>query len=233
MASRNSSVAASLVDDKPAPADCGHDPRRSRIIDAAFGVLMEHGYAGASTREIAKRASVSKRELYALFGSKQGILAAMVAGRTARMRLPLALPAVEDRGTLAETLVRFGTALLREASDPAVMALFRLAIIEAERSPDAARALDEEGRKANRAALVEFLARARSAGLIAGAAPETMAAQFLALLWGDLLMTLLLRRADAPTFPEIEQRARDAAGALLALYPGRQAEARPPLSPAR
>ena len=28
------------------------DPIRSRIIDATFQVLMEHGYAGASTREI-------------------------------------------------------------------------------------------------------------------------------------------------------------------------------------
>jgi len=44
---------------------------RGRIIEAAFAVLMERGYAGASTIEIATRAKVSKRDLYALFGSKQ------------------------------------------------------------------------------------------------------------------------------------------------------------------
>ena len=192
---------------------------RSRIIDATFSVLMEHGYAGASTREIARRAKVSKRELYALFGSKQGILAAMVAGRAARMRLPLALPEVADRKALAETLVRFGATLVREVCHPAVVALFRLAIIETERSPDVARTLGENGRKATRAALAGFLARAQSRSLIVGATPETMASQFLALLWGDLQITLLMRLSETPAPAEIEQRARATTRALLSLYP--------------
>jgi AcrR family transcriptional regulator len=38
---------------------------------------------GTSTRESARQAEVSKRELYAIFGSKQGILAAMIEGRAA------------------------------------------------------------------------------------------------------------------------------------------------------
>ncbi|MBV8653445.1 MAG: helix-turn-helix transcriptional regulator, partial [Alphaproteobacteria bacterium] len=52
---------------------------------------MERGYAGASTLEIATRAKVSKRELYALFGNKQGILTALISSRATRMRQPLAL----------------------------------------------------------------------------------------------------------------------------------------------
>jgi AcrR family transcriptional regulator len=66
------------------PAEDGKDQLRSRIAEAAFAVLMEKGYAGASTIEIATRAKVSKRDLYAMFGSKQGILAAMIAGTSAR-----------------------------------------------------------------------------------------------------------------------------------------------------
>jgi len=182
---------------------------------------MERGYAAASTREIARRARVSKRELYTLFGSKRGILAAMIAGRAARMRLPLALQEAADRAALAESVTRFGANLLREVCDPAVMALFRLAVVEAERSPELASALDEDGRRANRAALVEFFAMAASRGLIAGAAPETMAGQFLALLWGDLPLSLLMRLAEAPAPAEAERRARDAVTALLALYPER------------
>lgn len=209
---------------------------RRRIIDAAFGVLIECGYAGATTREIARRAKISKRELYAQFGSKQAILAAMIAGRTTRMRAPLALPAVEDQSALADALTRFGAILIREVCDPAVMALLRLAVIEAERSPELARALDEGGRRANRAALTDFLARARSRGLIGGDEPDHMAAQFLALLWTDLRLRVLMRLAEAPAPVEIEQRARAAAEALLALHPtkaeaGGQAANRHPIPP--
>ena len=107
-----------------------------------------------------------------------------------------------------------------------MVALFRLALIEAERSPKVARALDEGGRKANRAALVAFLSRAMAQGLIAGGDPETIAAQFLALLWGDLLISVLMRLAEPPASTEIEQRARSAAVAVLRLYPGHRKRAR-------
>jgi len=38
---------------------------RARILEAAFAAFMEKGYATTSTLEIATRARVSKRELYA------------------------------------------------------------------------------------------------------------------------------------------------------------------------
>jgi AcrR family transcriptional regulator len=204
---------------EPAEREC--DPLRSRIIAATFGLLMERGYAGASTREIARRARVSKRELYALFDSKEGILAAMIGGRAARMRQPLALPDAVDRGSVVEVLTRFGVALLREGCNPEVMAVIRLAVVEAERAPDLARRLNDDGRRPTRAALVDFIGRVATRGLITGADAETMATQFVALLWGDLQMTLLLRLAEAPAPAEIERRAKGAVTALLSLYPER------------
>jgi AcrR family transcriptional regulator len=197
------------------------DAVRERIIAATFRVLVAHGYAGASTREIAKAAKVSKRELYALFGSKQAILAAMIEGRARQMRLPLDLPAADSRARLAETLVRFGATLVREVSHPAVLALFRLAIAEAERSTELARALDAGGREATRAALAEFLAAAQGSGLIAGADAPTMARQFLALLWGDLFVGLLMRVATPPGPAARLGRAQAATEVFLALYPAR------------
>jgi AcrR family transcriptional regulator len=110
-------------------------PIRERVLGAAFAAFTERGYEGTSTLEIATRASVSKRELYALFHNKQAMLAACIAERAKRMRLPLELPAVRDRGTLATTLMAFGTAVLREVSHPKVLAVYRLAIAEAERAP--------------------------------------------------------------------------------------------------
>jgi len=51
---------------------------RGRILEAAFAAFMKSGYAAASTLEIATRARVSKRELYALVGNKQEMLIACI-----------------------------------------------------------------------------------------------------------------------------------------------------------
>jgi AcrR family transcriptional regulator len=202
----------------PHPEDADENPVRRRIVSAAFSVFMERGYAETSTLEIATRARVSKRELYALVGNKQEMLVACISERARRLRMPEDLPLVRDRETLARLLVSFGTRLLREVSDPTVVAVFRLAIAEAERTPKVARALDTIGRETSRVVLREMLTQARSSGLLDGD-PAEMAEQFTALLWGNLMIGLLLRVADAPNPNEIKRRARNATTAFLRLYP--------------
>ena len=126
---------------------------RERILDAAFAVFMKNGYAAASTLEIATRARVSKRELYALVGNKQEMLIACISDRAKRFEVPADLPVPRDRETLAQVLTAFGTKFVREVSDPTVIAVFRLAISEVGHAPEVARALDSIGREAGRAAL--------------------------------------------------------------------------------
>jgi AcrR family transcriptional regulator len=203
---------------KQHPEGADQDPVRQRIVRAAFSVFMERGYAETNTLEIATRAKVSKRELYALVGNKQEMLAACIRERAQRLGRPEETPPVQDRKSLARALESFGARLLREVSDPTVVAVFRLAIAEAERTPKVARALDTIGRETTRAALREILTEARSAGLLEGDSSE-MAEQFGGLLWGDLIVSLLLRVADPPNPREIKRRARNATAAFLLLYP--------------
>src|SRR5947199_4043305 len=193
-------------------------PARQRIVEAAFSAFLQSGFAAASTLEIATRARVSKRELYALVGSKQEMLVACIRERAKRLQMPADLPEPHDRQALARTLEAFGTQLLREVSDPTVIAVFRLAIAEAMRAPEVARALNSLGVETSRAALREVMTRARSAGLVSGD-PPGMAEHFAGLLWGNLMMSLLLRVAERPTPAEIARRARDATAAFLKLYP--------------
>src|ERR1700747_2487477 len=94
---------------------------RQRILDAAFAACMKSGYATASTLEIATRARVSKRELYALVGNKQKMLIACIRERAKRLEVPAQLPAPRDRESLAHVLASFGTRLVREVSDPTVI----------------------------------------------------------------------------------------------------------------
>jgi len=191
---------------------------RERILEAAFAAFMKSGYAAASTLEIATRARVSKRELYALVGNKQEMLIACISERAKRFDVPGNLPVLRDRETLAKVLASFGTKLIREVSDPTVIAVFRLAIGEAVQAPEVARALDSTGREASRTALRKIMARAQASGLLTGR-PVELAEQFTGLLWGHLMVSLLLGVAERPNPRQIARRARDAAAAFLLLHP--------------
>jgi len=207
----------------PDPPSAEH-PMHERILRAAFQAFTEDGYADTSTLEIASRAKISKRDLYANFGSKHAVLVACIKSRADRMRLPPDLPAPQDRQMLASTLSRFATNLVREVTDPAVIATFRLAIAEATRSPEIAQALDIAGREATRGALAELLANAQSAGLIGPGELNEMAWQYLGLLWEGLIVGLLLGVAATPKPAEAELRASKATTAFMQLHPGPAAD---------
>jgi len=190
---------------------------RARILEAAFAAFMKSGYAAASTHEIATRARVSKRDLYALVGNKQELLAACITERAKRLQAPADLPVPRDRETLAQVLACIGTQLMREISEPTVIAVFRLAIAEAVQAPEVARALNSIGRETSRATLRKIMGWAQAEGLLAGR-PAELGEQFAALLQGDLMMGLLLGVAERPNPQEIAERARKAAAAFLRLY---------------
>jgi AcrR family transcriptional regulator len=191
---------------------------RERILEAAFAAFMKSGYATTSTLEIATRARVSKRELYALVGNKHKMLIACISERARRLDVPADLPVLRDRETLEQVLASFGTKLVREVSDPTVIAVFRLAIGEAVQAPEVARALNNIGREASRAALRKIMAGAQTSGLLTGR-PAELAEQFAGLLWRDLMVSLLLGVAERPNPRETARRARDAAAAFLQLHP--------------
>ncbi len=190
---------------------------RQRILEAAFSAFMKSGYATTSTLEIATRARVSKRELYAVVGNKQEMLIACISERAKRLALPVDLPVLRDRKTLAQVLTSAGTKLVREISEPAVIAVFRLAIAEVVQAPEVARVLDSIGREASRAVLRKIMVRAQASGLLKGQ-PTELAEQFSGLLWGHLMVSLLLGVAERPKPSEIARRARDAAAAFLQLH---------------
>jgi AcrR family transcriptional regulator len=191
---------------------------RDRILEAAFSAFRANGFAQTSTLEIATRAKVSKRELYALVGDKQKMLVACISERAGRMRLATDAPTPTDRETLAQVLTGFGAQLLREVTDPAVVAVFRIAIAEAENTPEIARSLHAIGRGTSRTALRQIMSQAISLRLVAGE-PAELSSQFASLLWGDLMISLLLRVADTPDPSEIKRRARGAVTAFLRLNP--------------
>lgn len=199
-------------------ARSGDTTARERILEAAFAAFMKNGYAASSTIEIATRARVSKRELYALVGNKQQILLACIGERSKRLQAPAELPVPRDREGLAQILCTFGAQLLREVSDPTVIAVFRLAIAETTRAAEVARTLDSVGRGASRATLRKIVVQAQESRLLEDGRPADLVERFLSLLWGDLMISLLLGVADRPKPREIAARAQNASAAFLELH---------------
>jgi len=75
--------------------ESSQENRISRIVAASFEVFSEYSFQDATTAEIARRAQVSKRDLYAHFPDKHSLLIAVVTDL---------LKAEED--SIAETIAR-------------------------------------------------------------------------------------------------------------------------------
>jgi AcrR family transcriptional regulator len=134
------------------------------------------------------------------------------------MQIAPKLPRAHSREALATVLIELGAGVLREVSDPVVVTVFRLAISEAQRAPEVAKTL-ETGRQTVRSVVEDIIAQAQTNGLLGPGDPALLSAQFLALLWGDVMLSVLLRVRDTPGPTETERRARNAAADFLRLNP--------------
>jgi AcrR family transcriptional regulator len=70
--------------------------RRDEVLDAALIEFAEHGFEGASTEDIARRAGISQPYLFRLFGTKKELFKASVA-RCLRETLELFQRAAEGK----------------------------------------------------------------------------------------------------------------------------------------
>ena len=91
-------------------------------LDAAIALICERGYSGTSVDAVCKRAGVVKTALYWHFGSKSGLLAAIIAEITEQWVDDLELQASEG----ADPIERLD----------AMLAGFRAMITKREHSPD-------------------------------------------------------------------------------------------------
>ena len=116
--------------------------RHERIVEAALAELVERGYERATMLGIARRAGASKETLYARFGSREGLFAALIARQGAstveRLETVLDDGAADPRDTLGGFARGLLGLLLHEPS----ISLNRAAMA----SPELASLLLEHGR---------------------------------------------------------------------------------------
>lgn len=181
--------------------------RRERIEEAAYAVLNEAGYKGASLLTIAKRASASNETLYRWYGSKPALFGALIEenARQSKRRLEEALRLGQDP---IETLAALGPVLLAMVTGERAVALNRAAAGDAKDTGTLGPAIARLGRDMIAPLVASVIARAARAGRLACGDPAEAAELYFSLLIGDLQVRRVIGAIPPLTQDEIEARAQ-------------------------
>jgi len=173
--------------------------RETEILSTALGVFLRTGYGATTVDELAAAAQVTKRTIYAYYGDKAEVFAAMVR----HLAAAVSLDAASDRDTLETLAARI---VVRVHSDELV-GLHQLVIAESTRFPELALVLHGNGDARHVARLAEHIRAER------GPDREPLAEPLFSLLLGERHRRRLLGIDPAPT----PAQAAAHAGAALAL----------------
>jgi len=187
---------------RSAPAETGRSERRRQaIIQAATEVFVRHGYLGATTDEVAARASVSKQTLYKDFADKQHLFAEIILDTTVQLVDGLsdaAASTLDDAQDVRKALRDLADGFLRGLLQPDVLRLRRLVIAEADRFPEVGRAWFDRGFDRALVILGEAMRRLADRGLLHNLSDPTLAAyQFAGLVMYQPMNQVMFAGTDA------------------------------------
>lgn len=167
-------------------------------------MFLEHGYEGARLEEVIRRSGGSLATLYAQFGGKEGLFAAIIAGICEE--IVAGLPGLEERAvqTPEEALFAFTKTYLKGLLTPVSLALYRIVISESARFPELGRAVFEAGPAAAAERLAGYLRLQTERRLLVIPDPGLAARQFLEMVKGDLHFRALLGLRPAPSRKDID-----------------------------
>lgn len=189
---------------------------RARILEAATAAFLQSGYEVASTAEIARRAKVSKRELYAYFHDKRDILAAVITELQAEIQSQADL-SWSSSGDVREVLKQAGTDLLRFINSERFGKLFRIVAAESFRDPVSSRSFYLLGPAMGRKHTAAFLKRHMAAGNLRNSDPLQAADDFLDLLVSSRYLTAIVL-GQLRSFPKLHLHVEHAVSLFLAYY---------------
>ena len=197
--------------------------KRQAIIQAATEVFLRHGYLGATTDEVAARASVSKQTLYKHFADKEHLYAEVILDASAGVLDVLSSATVStlrDAQDVRKALRALADSFLSVLLQPDVLRLRRLVIAEADRFPEIGRAWFDRGFNRALVILGEAMQRLADRGLLRGLADPALAAyQFAGLVMYQPMNQVMFGGTDAlPPADQLNRIADAAVDTFLATY---------------
>ncbi len=192
------------------------EKRRKAILDAAYELFVARGYGSVSVDDIIRVAGGSKSTLYKLFGSKEGIMKAVIASLAAEMLSKINIEPPPGK-SLREVLVGVGEVLVDLALSTNAISQFRLAVANAGPFPDIALLWFESGPNTTMTGIAGILARETARGRLKIDNPERAAWFFAGML---LLRENMTRLVGAPSAQrrELSALVEEAVDAFLKIY---------------
>jgi TetR/AcrR family transcriptional repressor of mexJK operon len=157
-----------------------------KVLRAATGVFLTHGFSAATTDMIQQAAGVSKATVYAHFANKEALFVAAIEAQCEKFEASVRAIRFEP-GNIAKVLRELGHAYLNIVLSETALAFMRVIIAEASRFPQLGSTFYQAGPKAILSVVSEQLAYAADAGEIDVRATgiETAAMLFFSLLRGE------------------------------------------------
>jgi AcrR family transcriptional regulator len=114
-----------------------NEDRIKRILDASLEVFTEFSFEDSTTGEIASRSRMSKRDLYALFPTKQALLMGVVMRemQIQEQRFRETIASTAALKSLRSKLDLIGIALVEDMLSPSMGVVRRLVILESLKQP--------------------------------------------------------------------------------------------------
>lgn len=162
-----------------------------QILAAARKVFMKEGYGAASMDAIARHAAVSKATLYAHFGGKDALFAALIVMECRHLSDQIgrgALYAPDIRDALLQVARDFNNLLCSGEG----LTMYRIVVAEAPRFPELGRIFYDSGPNVMISRIADILHRATERGLLKLRDPRNAAIQFISLIRGELHLTRVL-----------------------------------------
>jgi AcrR family transcriptional regulator len=209
----------------PGSKDTAGDERQSRILLAALEVFSKSSFDAATTQEIARRARVSKRDLYAAFSDKRAILTKVIEtvleNGEANLRRAIA-DSEKTSSSLLTNLEIIGLALISEILSPVEGFVCRLVFAESARNPSIGKYYFENWYSRRNRIMTEALSRSVAKRKGRSGQPydkNLMSRQFLALIIHLPQLTVSLGMTGMWNSKSIQAHVKNSVECFLRAHP--------------
>ncbi len=190
--------------------------RRKAMVDAAYTLFIEKGYASVSVDDIIRVSKGSKSSLYKFFGTKEGILKAVVESLADDMLREINVE-FPSGGTPREALNRIGMVLVDLALSENAINQHRHAVSHARAFPDVAKLWYESGPRRTFNGIADFLEKETTAGRLKIPDPKRAALLFAGMIifHDNMRLLVCLPRSKRS---ELKEMVSEAVEVFLAAY---------------
>lgn len=152
-----------------------------RLRHAAVETFLAHGFDGTTMEAVANAAGITKRTLYAKYPDKRTLFAKVLPWAISNLQWDD--PVADDTGDdLRTALLAIARAAVARATDPQVVRLTRIAMTEAHRFPEFARAAHTLAWSPRMRSVADLLEHHSHLGHVTVPDPELAAEHFLAMV---------------------------------------------------